>query len=233
MIALFVALATYSVDLRVTRTVTGVRLRVAVSSGTAHAPVRRFALVDGKPMHLFVVGGTGLHVFRHEQPEPQPDGSFSADVTLPEAGVYMAFADFQPEGGTPQFYQQAFTTASLIAGHASEPADEAHVSSGIRAEMDASKVKSGVESALTFDLAEEASGAPVADLERLFGPSGQLFIVSADLTEGRLLDAVEAQRGPRLTFTPVFPRAGRYKMWLQVLRGGGHVATIPFVIDVP
>ncbi len=221
-----------SVDLRVTRTVAGARLRVAVIDATSHAAVRRFALVDGKPMHLFVVGGAGLHVFRHEQPEPQQDGSFVADVALSESGLYMAFADFRPEKGLPQLYQQAFTTSSLMAGRVSEPADEPHASNGIRADMDASKVKSGVESTLTFDLADEMSGAPTTDLERLSGSSAQLFIVSTDLTDGRHLDSQDADRGPRIVFAAVFPHPGRYKAWLEVLRAG-RLTTIPFLIDVP
>jgi hypothetical protein len=221
-----------SVDLRVTRTVAGARLRVSVNDANSQAAVRRFALVDGKPMHLFVVGGAGLRVFRHEQPEPQPDGSFVADFALPEPGLYMAFADFHPEKGLPQLYQKAFTTSSLMAGRVSEPADEPHASNGIRADVDASKVKSGVESTLTFDLADEISGAPTTDLERLLGSSAQLFIVSTDLTEGRHLHSQDADRGPRIVFAPVFPHPGRYKIWLEVLRAG-RLTTIPFLLDVP
>jgi hypothetical protein len=97
--------------------------------------------------------------------------------------------------------------------------------------MDASKVKSGVESSLTFVLADDMSGAPTTDLERLSGPLAQLFIVSADLTEGRHLDPQDADRGPRIVFAPVFPHPGRYKIWLEVMRAG-RLTTIPFVIDV-
>ena len=36
---------------------------------------------------------------------------------------------------------------------------------------------------------------------------------------------------PSFTFTPLIPRAGRYKMWVQFQRGG-KVSTASFVIDV-
>jgi hypothetical protein len=221
-----------SVDLRVTRTVSGVRLRVAVTDAVTHATVRRLALIDGKPMHLFVVGGSGLRVFRHEQPEPQPDGSFVVDIALGDAGLYMAFAGFRPEGGSPQLFQQAFTTERLLAASVGDPVDEPHSSNDLRGSMDASKVTSGIQSTLAFDLSDEASGEPASNLEALFGPSAQLFIVSADLTEGRELDSIDTSHGPHVTFTPVFPRPGRYKMWLQVLRDA-RVVTIPFLLDVP
>lgn len=221
-----------SVDLRVTRTVPGVRLRVTVSDAVTHGAVRRLALIDGKPMHLFVVGGSGLRVFRHEQPEAQPDGSFAADVALGDSGLYMAFAGFRPEGGSPQLFQQAFTTGLLLTAPAGDPVDEPHSSNGLRASMDASKVSAGIQSTLAFDLSDEASGDPALNLEALFGASAQLFIVSADLTEGRQLDSIDVSHGPRVTFTPVFPRPGRYKMWLQVLRDA-RVVTIPFLLDVP
>jgi hypothetical protein len=221
-----------SVDLRVTRTVPGARLRVTVSDAMTHGTIRRLALIDGKPMHIFVVGGSGLRAFRHEQPEPQPDGSFTADVALDESGLYMAFAGFRPEGGSPQLFQQAFTTGNLLAAHAGDPADEPHSSNGLKASMDASKVRSGIQSTLTFDVSDEASGDPVSNLEALFGASAQLFIVSADLTEGRQLDSIDTSHGPRVTFTPVFPRPGRYKTWLEVRRDA-RVTTIPFLVDVP
>jgi hypothetical protein len=227
-----VSVATYAVDIRVTRTLTGVRLRVAVTDAVTRAPVRRLAVIDDKPLHLFVVGGAGLRVYRHELPELQHDGSFSADLDLPEAGLYMAFAEFVPERGWPQLVQQAFTTGSGFAARTGDPADEPPVSNGIRGAVDASELKSGGVSRLAFDLADDASGAPVRDLEPYLGASAHLFVVSSDLTEGQHLRAQDDQRGPRIVFAPLLPRKGRYKMWLQVQRAG-NPSTIPFAIDVP
>jgi hypothetical protein len=225
------SVAAYPVDFRVTKTVSGVRLRLTITHPSTRAVVRAFAVVHDKPMHLFVVGGSGLRVFLHEHPEPQRDGSFQIDLALPEAGAYMAFADFLPVGGSPQWFQQTFTTGSPLAPRLGEPADEPHASNGLRASIDASSVKSGGESALAFDVAEDTSGTPVADLEPYLGASAHLFGVSADLTEGLQAHPQDDRRGPRLLFSPIFPRAGRYKLWLQVQRAG-RVATVPFVIDV-
>lgn len=231
-VATGVSVATYAVDIRVTRTVSGVRLRIAVTDAATHAPVRRFTVVDDKPLHLFIVGGAGLRVFRHELPEQQRDGSFSADLDLPEASLYMAFAEFVPERGWPQLAQQAFTTGSGLAGRPGDVADEPHVSNGTSAAIDASETRSGGLSRLAFDLTDAASGAAVSDLEPFLGATAHLFTVSSDLTEGQHLRARDNGRGPRIVFAPLFPRKGRYKMWLEVRRAG-RTASIPFVIDVP
>lgn len=231
-LAIGIGVSTYAVEIRPTRTVNGVRLRLAVTNAATHAPVRRFTLLDDKPLHLFVAGGAGLRVFRHVIPEEQPDGAFSADVDLPEAGLYMACAEFVPEGGWPQLAQQAFTTGSGLSARAGELADEPHTSNGIRASVDSSETRSGSVSRLVFDLADEASGAPISDLESPFGVPAHLFAISSDLTEAQDLLAQDDGTGPRITFAPLFPRKGRYKMWLQIQRGG-QPAVIPFAIDVP
>ena len=222
--------ATYTTDVHVTRTVSGVRVRLAVTNAVTRAPLRHFANSD-RPLHLFVVGGAGLRVFRHEQPAPQRDGSFAADLPLAESGLYMAFAEFVPQGAGPQMSQQAFTTGSPLAGRPGVPVDEPHVSEGVRATIDVSLVKSGGESVVTFDLSDDASGAPLSDLEDYRDAPAHLFVVSADLTDAQHLQPTDSRRGPRIAFSPIFARTGRYKLWLEVRRAG-RVATVPFVIDV-
>ena len=190
----------------VTRTMNGVRLRMTG--------------MDAQSLQLFVVGGAGLRQFRHERLDPQRDGSFAVDLAVADAGLYMAFAEFVPSPGRPQMAQQAFTVGSVLAPRAGEPADEAHESNGLSATMDASQARAGRESPLAFDLSEEVAGA-----------SPEAFVVSADLTEGQHLSAQTTSHGPHVVFAPVFPRRGRYKVWLIVHRDSG-LATIPFVIDV-
>jgi len=56
--------------------------------------------------------------------------------------------------------------------------------------------------------------------------------VPTDLTEAIHGHPADDARGPTLSFAPILPRPGRYKLWLQVQRAG-HVATAAFVVDVP
>jgi hypothetical protein len=227
------AFVTNPVDLRTTSIVGGVRLRLTVRDPRTMATVRRFDLVHERTMHLFVVGGDGLSYFTHQHPVQQPDGVFMLDVQVPQAGPYMAIAEFQPTGGTPQVFQQAFTTGEPFASRQPPALDPGpKVVDGMRVTMDASKLKGGEEGTLSFRIDDAASDAEVTDLEPYLGASAHLLIVTADLTEAVHGHPSEGARGPVLSFTPILPRAGRYKLWLQVQRAG-QITTVPFVIEVP
>jgi len=226
------AFSTYPVDLRVTPTLTGARLRLAVTNPATRATVRRFSIVHERPMHLFLVGA-GLDYFAHEHPAPQPDGVFMLDVRLPRPGPYMAIAEFLPEGGTPQTFQQAFTTGEAFVRTASPAVDTApQTVDGMRVSLDASKVAAGDTRPLTFRIEDAASGAPVTDLEPYLGASAHLLIVPVDLTEAVHGHPMEDGQGPSVSFAPLIPRAGRYKVWIQFQRTG-RVSTAAFVVDVP
>ena len=91
-------------------------------------------------------------------------------------------------------------------------------------------MKAGDTKALTFRIEDAASGAPVTDLEPYLGASAHLLVVPVDLTEAIHGHPTEDGRGPAISFAPLVPRAGRYKVWIQFQRGG-KVSTAAFVID--
>jgi Heavy metal binding domain len=222
---------TNPVDLRVTPILGGVRVRLAVKNPKTGATLRRFDIVHDRPMHLFVVGD-GLNYFVHDHPLQQPDGVFMLDVPLPRPGPYMAIAEFLPTGGTPQTFQQVFTTGDPFGRVPDAPVDlTPKTQDGMRVTVDASGLKGGEEGALKFEVADAASGTPVTDLEPYLGASAHLLIVPVDLTEAIHGHPAEDVRGPVLSFSPVVPHAGRYKLWLQVQRAG-RVTTAAFVIEV-
>jgi len=225
--------STNPVDMRATAINGGVRLRLTVKDPQTNATERRFDLVHERMMHLFVVGGDGLIYFTHQHPAQQPDGVFMVDVSLPQPGPYMAIAEFLPTGGTPQVFQQAFTTGEPFAEREPPAVDAGpKIVDGMRVNVDASKLKSGEEGKLSFRIEDASSDAAVTDLEPYLGASAHLLVVTADLTEAIHGHPAEEARGPVLAFAPVLPRAGRYKMWLQVQRAG-RVSTASFVIEVP
>jgi hypothetical protein len=230
-VSLAVLSASYSVDMHVTRTLSGARLRLTVDHAATHQRVRRFDAVHAAPMQLFVAGGPGLTVLRHERPRQEPDGSFTTDLPLPAAGPYMAFAEYLPSGGTPQFFQQAFGLGEMVVPPKGDVADEPHADGGLRGTMDASHLTRGVQSTLSFALTDASSGSGVADLEPFDDAPAQVFAVSADLTESVHAYADGDGRGPAVTVSTLFPRAGRYKLWLEVRRAG-QTASLPFVVNV-
>jgi hypothetical protein len=227
-----VRFGSYPVDLRATPTVSGVRLRLAVTNPSTHAIVRRFETVHERTMHVFVVS-EGLDFFAHEHAVLQRDGVFMLDLSLPQRGAYMAIAEFLPVGGTPQTFQQTFTTGESFARRPAPTPDAAPKTvDGMRISIDPSSLKSGEIGKLTFRVEDAASAAPVTDLEPYLGASAHLLIVPVDLTEAIHGHPTADEKGPVLAFAPLIPRNGRYKLWLQIQRRG-IVSTAPFVIDVP
>jgi hypothetical protein len=222
---------TNPVDLRVTPTLAGARLRIAVKQPGRNTLVQNFSIVHERPMHLFVVGER-LDFFAHEHPVQQPDGVFMLDVALPRAGVYMAIAEFLPEGGTPQTFQQAFTTGSAF-GRSANPAIDVSpkIVDGMRVSLDVSTVKAGNTKPLTIRIDDAATGAAVTDLEPYLGASAHLLVVPVDLTEAIHGHPTDDGRGPAIAFDPLLPRPGVYKLWVQFQRAG-RVSTAAFVIDV-
>ena len=222
--------ATYPVDLRATPTTNGVRLRMTIKAPGSHAVVRRFTVVHERPMHLFVVGD-GLQFFAHEHPVQQTDGVFMLDLALPRPGPYMAIAEFLPEEGTAQLFQQVFTTGAATDTAPAPPVDVTpKVVDGMRVSLDLSSLKAGQVSTLAARVEDAASGAEVTDLEPYLGARAHMLIVAADLTEA-IHAHPEVDPAPGLRFTPIIPRVGRYKLWIQVQRRG-VVSRVPFVIEL-
>ena len=223
--------ASYTIDLRTTPTVSGARLRIAVKPPGSAANVRQFTIAHEHPLHLFVVG-EGLEFFAHVHPAPQPDGVFMADLTLPRPGPYMAILAFEPEGAAPQMHHQAFTTGVAFGRVARPPVDPlAKEIDGMRISLDASAARAGEAQPVVVRVEDAATGAPITDLEPHLGAGGHLFAVSPDASEAAYDHPQPEGRGPALTFRPLFPRAGLFKLWIQVQRGG-RVITASYVIAV-
>ncbi len=228
---LLLAQTFYPVDLRVTPIAGGARLRLAVRDPRLHTTVRRFAIVHERLLHLFLVGD-GLAYFAYEHPIQQPDGVFMIDVALPKPGPYMAIAEFVPEGGTPQTFQQMFTTGEAFAAPAVPALDVApKIMDGLRVAIDASQLKAGDTRPLIVRVEDAATGAAVTDLQPFLGAAAHLLMVPVDLTEAVHGLPDDRFHDPGFAFTPLVPKAGRYKLWVQVQRAG-KISTAAFVIGI-
>ena len=78
-------------------------LRFRVLDATRQ-PVTGYEIVHDKPMHL-IVARRDLRGYQHLHPTMAADGTWSVPLTLPEPGVYRAYADFtvtaDGSGGIP------------------------------------------------------------------------------------------------------------------------------------
>jgi hypothetical protein len=208
-------------------------IRLTVRDPETNERVTGFATIHEKTFHLFIVS-RDLSYFAHVHPEPQPDGSFLLRHEVPP-GEYMLLADFLPNGGSSQMVQKALISpgGTRTAGRApskSEASDLTATIDGIRFSLEPEDVEAGREACLTLTLTDAKTGASITTLEPLLGAPAHMLIVRADLT-----DAIHAHpeeigtSGPVVTFHPLIPANGVYKIWVQIQRGG-KVITAPFLV---
>jgi hypothetical protein len=212
------------------------RMRITLREPDDDRRVTSLATVHEKLLHLFIIDRS-LQFFRHVHPELLPDGSFDLRESIPP-GEFVVIADFLPHGGVSQMVQRAIVTPGYDGAVFPEPPDLSRdmaverTINGVRIRLESAALKAGREGLLRFTLSDAATGAPVTDLEPFLGAPGHMLIVNADITEADHVHPEEpASRGPSITFQPLLPAGGLYKLWVQFQRAG-VVATVPFVVVV-
>jgi hypothetical protein len=213
----------YKLDVTVQRSARGVRgLTLTVREPDTNALVRDFATVHEKILHLFIVS-RDLEYFAHVHPEQLKDGSFVLNQPL-GGGEYMVIADFLPQGGTSQMVQKAIVVAGPPRPAPIMPPPD------VVATLKAEDVSAGKDACLTFTVTDAKTGAPVSDLEPLLGAPAHMLLVRADLSDAVHAHPEElATGGPTVSFHPLIPAPGDYKLWVQFQRRG-TITTIPFEI---
>jgi Heavy metal binding domain len=231
------AIGEYRMDLAVSAAKGGgiASLRITLREPDTDRRVASLATVHERLLHLFIIDRS-LQFFRHVHPDQIGDGTFELRESIPP-GAYVVIADFLPQGGATQMVQRAVVTpgytGALFPASPDLSSDTAkdRIVDGMRVQLESHDVKAGREAVLRFTLSDAASGAPVTDLEPFLGAPGHMLIVNADLTEA---DHVHPEgptvRGPAITFRPLLPAGGFYKLWLQFQRKG-VVTTVPFVVS--
>ncbi len=192
-------------------------LRFAVTNEDG-AVVRDFDVEHTKRMHLIVVR-RDMTGFQHLHPTQQPDGSWSTDVTLPDAGAYRVLADFAAGGKAHTLAADLTVDGSVRNTALPAPASTADVD-GMRVTLTEGASRAGRESALSFSVTRD--GAPVA-VEPYLGARGHLVA----LREGDLAFLHVHPDADRLRFGATFPSAGNYRLFLQ-FQVDGRVHTAAF-----
>jgi hypothetical protein len=180
-------------------------------------------------------------------PEPDKDGSFHLDITLPKAGRYMLLSDFFPEGGATQVIPTYIATAGYDADVVSTipklvpEATWDKVANGVRAQLqaEAKNLIAGEDVDLHMRFTDEKTGAPITDLQRYLGAFGHVLVLSEDMIdyvhshpEEQLEGTtITSGGGPDVVFHAIFPRPGHYRIWLQFQRNE-VVSTVAFTINV-
>jgi hypothetical protein len=206
-------------------------LKLRIRDPDSGDDVEMFAETHERLLHLFIVG-RDLRYFAHEHPVRTANG-FEIDVNLPP-GAYMLIADFLPGGGYPQMVHRAIVTpgyaVSPFVSVPDPPEDLSEkVVDGVRITLAAAQVRDKPEAVLRFGFTDAVTGAPIRDLQLYLGSSGHLLVVSPDLTHSVHAHPEGQTSGPDVNFGVVFPRAGAFKVWIQIQRAG-RVITAPFVV---
>ena len=194
-------------------------------------PVTRFAVVHDKPMHLIVVR-RDLTGYQHLHPTMGADGTWSVPLTLPQPGVWRAYADFTALADDGR--QAAVTLGvdlTAPGGYQPKPLPAAASS----ATLDGFTVsyqgtpQAGVTVPLTFRV--DGPGGP-ATLERYLGAYGHLVALrEGDLGYLHVHPEPQPANGA-VTFWLAAPDPGRYRLYLD-FQVGGVVRTVEFSVIVP
>lgn len=224
------------------------RLRFVIFNPRTKEQVKDFNIQHEKPFHLFIVRAD-LNHFDHIHPVQQPDGSFTIETILPQAGLYHVFCDISPVGGVAQTIHQNLVTAGFKGDAASLQArlqpDQQWTKpvEGLRVTLDFAPETptAGQPTLLRYKLSDASSGQPIQDLQPYLGAWGHTVILSADamdyLHSHPLEDhAPEAELLPAkapatIYFETFFPRAGMYRIWSQFQRQN-KIITVYFDIKV-
>ena len=170
---------------------------------------------------------TGL---QHPVPVADPDGTWHAPLTLPDAGEYRVLAEITPRVGPAQTLLARLTVPG--------PSTAAPTGSSRVAEVDGYQVR------LDGDLGPgptqvfatvSRDGAPVGDLEPVGGAFGRLEVLRVDDLAGARVHpdaappAPSDRAGPGIAFTAEVPGAGTYRLFLD-FRHAGVLHTAVFTL---
>jgi len=195
--------------------------------------VKELDVVHEKKIHFFLVS-QDLSWFRHLHPDGDEKGSYSLEVVFPEAGNFLALADFTPKGEPGEVSFHPFQ----VAGKA-PPAKPLVLSREWKEEDFDFKLeipkgtKAGKAVGLVFKT--KKGGKPIEGLENYLGALGHCVAFHEDLSEylhAHPPHGEAPKQTSEIEFHAAFPKPGRYKIWMQ-FQHGGKVRTSEFVVKIP
>jgi hypothetical protein len=215
--------------------------RVVAKDGSA---ITDYEVEHERKMHLIIVR-RDLTGFQHLHPEMAQDGTWSTEMTVPEAGAYRVFADFNHNGESLTLGQDLVVDGDANYQELPAQLTETELPSGYTVGIEGGATKAGQASELTFNVARRGE---LVEVEPYLGADGHLVA----LREGDLAflhvhpmggagghggheehdageEGSESEGGIR--FMTEFPSDGRYRLFLQ-FKHQGEVHTAEFTREV-
>ena len=189
-----------------------------------HGPERQFDEHGGVQVHLIVVR-RDLTGYQHLHPEPIDGGAWTTELSLPAAGVYRAYVDFERDGRQTVLGVDLFAAGEFEPRELPGPAAVAEAD-GYRVELSGG-AGAGAHGVLTYRLTrEDESFVP----EPYLGAGGHLVALrQGDLAYLHAHPLAERPGG--LDFGVTFPTAGSYRLFLQ-FQHDGRVRTVAHTLAV-
>jgi len=200
-------------------------------------PVRdEFEPEHERELHLIVVR-RDTAIYQHVHPRKEADGTWSVELTLPESGVYRAYADFTIDGSGHTLATDLFVRGDFQPEPLPEPTtNDSDAGYDVELRVDGAMAKR--ERELTF--AVSRAGQPAQNLEDYLGAKGHLVALrDGDLaylhvhpTAGHDDQAEGHDHENEVSFAARFPSAGRYRLFLQ-FKTEGEIRTVAYTMEVP
>ncbi len=191
-------------------------------------PLRDFAEEHERAMHLIIVR-RDLTGYQHLHPTMDADGTWVARVTLPEAGAYRAFADFNARGE-----DHTLGTDLQVAGEYRPAAlphpDDTASTNGYEVSLSSEATEGRARSTLAFTVSKH--GREVTDIEPYLGARGHLVALrEGDLAFLHVHPEDDATEGAGINFRAEYPSRGAYRLFLQ-FKHDGAVRAVAFTEEV-
>ena len=199
-----------------------------------------------KKMHLMIVS-TDLAYFEHIHPKYNgkeyqinvlgTDQSFTNgpglnETRFVEGGDYIMFVDYVPSGGTGQLDRLPLTVSG--SERAITPLGSRRSvweGDGYRVELGADKVLA-VNKSIKLSLHITLNDQPVTDLDNYLGALAHMVVLSEDTEDYLHVHPMKSKaHGPDVMLHTKFPKAGKYKVFMQ-FNHNDVVRTADFVVEI-
>jgi len=217
------------------------QLRYRLTDTRTNAAVTDLPVSHERPMHLVVVS-QDLGWMTHVHPALGASGTWDVAVTLPQAGRYALYSEFERGSETVLDRRDLIVAGSGTTAAAPTPDLTPKAVGGLTIALAGPQVVHAGEMA-TFTFTLTRDGQPVTDLQPYLGAAAHVIVVAASdgefaHTHGEAGSHTHGEAevptgafGPQVSFSQSFVQPGIYKVWGQFSHGG-QVITAPFVVEV-
>ncbi|MFC4782846.1 heavy metal translocating P-type ATPase [Nocardioides sp. MAHUQ-72] len=222
-------------------------ITVTVRDAETGEPVDDLVRTHQVWMHM-ILTRSDLGTFAHIHPEPTgEDGVLSVTAVFPTGGDYTVHTEFRRQGQMADVLDEhAVHVEGTVPARVKVPAADVReqVVDGVRVQLDGDP-HVGETTDFTLRFTDEATGAPVDDLQPYLGAAGHVVVMRSDGSmfghrhaetyddRDRPVNALPGTEfGPELDLHVRFEVAGAYRLWGQFELEDGTVVTAPFVVHV-